>query len=137
VLPPTEEEVELEIEPFPEETPKDKISMDFMKTLIRIQTELLLNNISLANNLKDTGSYVIYRKCDLLEMIEVLMGVDDIQINTEEPKKTTCGSTVPLYVKIKSITIRKTIPFLATEIATRLQEEFRISLEFCIPSYDD
>jgi hypothetical protein len=126
---------ELPLAPFPAESPKDRISTDFMKTLIRIQTELLLDNIALLNNLKEFGNKVIYRKKDLLEMIEILMGVSDIQINTEKPKELYGCSTckVPLYVKIKSITLGKTIPFLPTEVATRLQEEFKISLEFCIP----
>jgi hypothetical protein len=132
-----EDDIELEIEPYPEESPKDRVSMDFMKTLIRIQTELILNNISLINNLKELGDKVIYRKSDLVEMISILMGVNDIQITTEEPKKIICGCAIPLYVKIKNISIRRTLPFLHTEIATRLQEEFKISLEFCIPSYDD
>jgi hypothetical protein len=135
VLPPYED-VELELEdeqPKPDESPKDRVSIDFMKTLIRIQNELLLNNILLINNLKELGDKVIYRKSDLIEMIEILMGVKEIQVNTEEPKKTSCGCSVPLYVKIKSITLGKTIPFLHTEIATRLQEEFKISMEFCIP----
>jgi hypothetical protein len=139
IRPPPEDDRDLEIEdePLPDDTPKDRVSLDFMKTLIRIQTELILSNIGLINNLKDLGGKVIYRKTDLLEMIEILMGVNDIQITTEEPKKVWCGCNVPLYVKIKNITLRKTIPFLPTEIATRLQEEFKISLEYCIPSYEE
>jgi hypothetical protein len=82
VLPPSDDDVELEIEPYPDEPPRDRVSMDFMKTLIRIQTELILDNISLINNLKELGDKVIYRKQDLLEMIEILMGVNDIQITT-------------------------------------------------------
>jgi hypothetical protein len=117
----------------PVDSPKDTISTDFMKTLIRIQTELLLSNIGLINNLKEMGTKVIYRERDILEVIEILMNERDIQITTEEPQ-VRCGCRVPLYVKIKAITLRKTLPFLHTEIATRLQEEFKISLEYCIPS---
>ncbi|GHU18561.1 hypothetical protein FACS189472_07080 [Alphaproteobacteria bacterium] len=72
-----------------------------------------------------------------MDMIEILMGTNDIQIRTEEPKKAVCGPctcTIPMYVKIKSITTRKTVPFLYTEIATRMQDEFKISLEYCVPS---
>jgi hypothetical protein len=125
---------ELELEPFPQETPKDRVSLEFMKALIRIQTELLLDSISLMNNLKEFGNKVIYRDHDLKELISILMGIpeDEIQVNTEELKKVGC-CTVPVYVKIKTITLRKTIPFIHTEIGTRLQEEFKISLEFCIP----
>jgi hypothetical protein len=139
IRPPPEDDRDLEIEdePLPDDTPKDRVSLDFMKTLIRIQTELILSNIGLINNLKDLGGKVIYRKTDLLDMIEILMGVNDIQITTEEPKKAWCGCDVPLCVKIKNITLIKTIPFLPTEIATRLQEEFKISLEYCIPSYEE
>jgi hypothetical protein len=139
IRPPPDDDPELEIadELLPDDSPKDRVSLDFMKTLIRIQTELILSNIGFINNLKDLGGKVIYRKTDLLELIGILMGVNDIQITTEEPRKTWCACNVPLYVKIKNITLRKTIPFLPTEIATRLQEEFKISLEYCIPSFDE
>jgi hypothetical protein len=113
-------ELEIEDEPLPDDSPKDRVSLDFMKTLIRIQTELILSNIGLINNLKDLGGKVIYPKADLHEMIE-----------------TWCGCNVTMYVKIKNITLKKTLPFLPTEIATRLQEEFKISLEYCIPSFDE
>jgi hypothetical protein len=138
IRPAPEEDPDLEItdEPLPDDSPKDRVSLDFMKTLIRIQTELILSNIGLINNLKDLGGKVIYRKTDLAEMIEILMGITDIQITTEPVKKLKC-CTIPLYVRIKNITLRKTIPFLPTEIATRLQEEFKISLEYCIPAFDD
>jgi hypothetical protein len=105
-----------------------------MKLLIRIQTELLLDNISLLNNLKELGDKVIYRITDLKQMIEILTETPykEIEISTEDPP-TKCGCKVPVYTKIKSISLRKTTPFLHSEIATRLQEEFRISLEYAIP----
>jgi hypothetical protein len=117
-----------------EESPTDKVSLDFMKALIRIQTELLLDNIGLINNLKEFGNKVIYREKDLKEMIFILMGETDVQVNMEEREIKCCGCKIPLYAKVKSIIIRKTVNFGVTEIATRLQEDFKISLEFRIPS---
>jgi hypothetical protein len=102
-----------------------------MKTLIRIQTELLLDDIALLNNLRELGDKVIYRVKDLEEMIEILTGVKDINIITEEPI-TECGCKMPVYTKIKSIALNKSIQFLNTEVAVRLQEEFKISLEYAI-----
>ena len=67
-------------------------------------------------------------------MFQILMNVKDIQIRTEDVKKTICGCTVSLYVKIKTITLDKTVLFLNTEIAVRLQDEFKISLEYCVPT---
>jgi hypothetical protein len=52
----------------------------------------------------------------------------------EELEIKCCVCKIPLNAKVKSISIRKTVNFGVTEIATRLQEEFKISLEFCIPS---
>ena len=134
VSPVVEPEAEPESPVNPPSSTKDTVSIDFMKTLIRIQNEILLNNILLVNNLKELGDCVIYRDTDLKEMIEILMGVKDIQIRTEDVKKTSCGCTIPLYVKIKSITLDKTVAFLSTEIAVRLQDEFKISMEYCIPT---
>jgi hypothetical protein len=57
-----------------EESPMDKVSLDFMKALIRIQTELLLDNIGLINNLKEFRNKVIYREKDLKEMIFIFDG---------------------------------------------------------------
>jgi hypothetical protein len=134
-IPEEKDDLELADEVAPQPSPKDKISMDFMKTLIRIQNEILLDNILLVNNLKELGDRIIYRDCDLKEMIEILMNIekkDAIEIRTEDAKKTSCGCKIPLYVKIKSITINKTIPFLHTEIATRMSDEFKISLEYCV-----
>ncbi|GHU22197.1 hypothetical protein FACS189472_15060 [Alphaproteobacteria bacterium] len=130
--------MDIDEEPVKETSPKDNVSMDFMKVLIRIQNEILLNNLLLINNLKELGDRVIYRDTDLTEMIEILMGTKDIQIRTEEVKKASCiqgcTCTIPLYVKIKSITLKKTVNFLTTEVAVRLQDEFKISLEFCVPT---
>jgi hypothetical protein len=117
-----------------EESPTDKVSLGFMRALIRIQTELLLENIGLINNLREFGNKVIYREKDLKEMIFILMGETDVQVNMEEREIKCCGCKIPLYAKVKSIIIRNTVNFCVTEIATRLQEEFKISLEFCIPS---
>jgi hypothetical protein len=131
------EDLQLADEVPPQPSPKDRISMDFMKTLIRIQNEILLNNILLINNLKELGDRIIYRDIDLKEMIEILMSLENknvIDIRTEEKKKTSCGCMAPIYVKIKSIMINKTIPFLHTEIATRMSDEFKISLEYCVPT---
>jgi hypothetical protein len=123
------------LEPIPSAeliaSPKDTISIDFMKTLIRIQTELLLDDIALLNNLRELGDKVIYRVRDLVEMIEILTGVKDINIITEEPI-TKCGCKMPVYTKIKSIALNKSVQFLNTEVAVRLQEEFKISLEYAI-----
>jgi hypothetical protein len=125
----------LEKEPAPPvSTPKDTVSTEFMKLLIKIQTELLLDNISLLNNLRELGDKVIYRITDLKQMIEILTETPfkDIEITTEDPP-VKCGCKVPIYTKIKSISLRKTTQFLNSDIATRLQEEFRISLEFAVP----
>jgi hypothetical protein len=103
-----------------EESPTDKVSLDFMKALIRIQTELLLDNIGLINNLKEFGNKVIYREKDLKEMIFILMSETDVQVNMEEREIKCCGCKIPLYAKVKSIIIRKTFNFLLTEIATCL-----------------
>jgi hypothetical protein len=134
--PEVKDDLSLDDEVAPKPSPKDYVSMDFMKTLIKIQNEILLDNILLVNNLRELGDRVIYRDVDLKEMIEILMNIseNEIDIRTEEVKKTSCGCTVPIYVKIKSITLRKTIPFLHTEIATRMQDEFKISLEYCVPT---
>jgi hypothetical protein len=104
-----------------------------MKALIRMQTEMLLDDIDLLNNLREMGDKVIYKVRDLIEMIEILTGVDasNINITCEEPP-VKCGCKVPIYTKIKSIVLNKTTPSLSTEVATRLQEEFKISLEFAI-----
>jgi hypothetical protein len=66
-------------------------------------------------------------------MIEILTDVSprDINIITEDPP-VKCGCKVPIYTKIKSITLNRTTQFLTTEIAVRLQEEFKISLEYAI-----
>jgi hypothetical protein len=117
-----------------EESPTDKVSLDFMKALIRIQTELLLDNIGLINNLKEFGNKVIYLEKDLKEMIFILMGETDVQINLEDREIKCCGCKIPLFARVKSMIIRKTVNFGVTEIASRLWEEFKISLEFCIPS---
>jgi hypothetical protein len=115
----------------PVESPKDVTSIDFMKALIRIQTEMFLDNIMLLNNLRDLGNKVIYRVEDLKEMIEILTGVTDINIDTDEVP-VMCGCKIPIYAKIKSIALNKTNQFLTSDIATRLREEFKISLEFAI-----
>jgi hypothetical protein len=123
--------------PFPRRVGVDysrQSSLNFMKALIRIQTELLLDNIGLINNLKEFGNKVIYREKDLKEMIFILMGETNVQVNMEEREIKCCGCKIPLYAKVKSIIIRKTVNFGVTEIATRLQEEFKTFLEFCIPS---
>jgi hypothetical protein len=102
-----------------------------MKTLIRIQTELLLDDIVLLNNLRELGNKVIYRVKDLEEMIEILTGISDIRIITEDPPMK-CGCKIPIYTKIKSIALNRTTQFLNSDVAVRLQEEFKIRLDYAI-----
>jgi hypothetical protein len=122
----------------PTQSPKDSVSIEFMKALIGMQNELLLDNINLINNLKELGNKIIYRVKHLKEMIEILMGVseENVSIYLEERPSTNicncCEVKLPLYSKIKSITLNRTTNFITTDIATRLQEEFRISLEFAL-----
>jgi hypothetical protein len=92
---------------------------------------LLLDDIALLNNLRELGDKVIFRVKDLVEMIEILTGVKDIKIITEDPV-AKCGCKMPIYTKIKSIALNKSVQFLNTEVAARLQEEFKISLEYAI-----
>jgi hypothetical protein len=127
---PTEKDIDADIAQGMSASPST-VSVDFMKALIRIQTELLLDDISLLNNLRELGTKVIYRVKDLEELIEILTGCRDIRIETEEPE-VKCGCRLPLYTKIKSIALNKTTQFLNSDVATRLQEEFKISLEFAI-----
>jgi hypothetical protein len=81
--------------------------------------------------LRELGDKVIYRVKDLAEMIEILTGVKDINIITED-RVAKCGCKFPIYTKIKSIALNKSVQFLNTEVAVRLQEEFKISLEYGI-----
>jgi hypothetical protein len=52
-------------------SPKDSVSIEFMKALIGLQNELLL---------EEMGNKVIYRVKHLKETIEILMGVTEENI---------------------------------------------------------
>jgi hypothetical protein len=114
----------------------------FKDRLIEIQTELLLCNASLVKNLIEFSSYVIYLKEDLQELIGILVLPKEsrlkfaslIEIETEpiRVQKFCCNFKHSLFEQITEITVNNTENFLGSEIATKMEKLFKISLKRCI-----
>jgi hypothetical protein len=115
----------------------------FKDRLIEIQIELLLNNIDVVKNLLETSpNKVIYRKEHLQELIGILtlptssranyLQLVDIETQPIQVQKLCCNFTHSIFEDINEITINNKDSFLRTEIVTKLEKIFKISLRRCI-----
>jgi hypothetical protein len=102
----------------------------------------LLCNKSLIKNLLELSTRVIYRKEDLQELIGILVLPKEtrskyatlIDIDTEpvHVQKFCCNFKHSIFEEITGITVGTSDNFLGTEIATKMEKIFKISLKRCM-----
>jgi hypothetical protein len=121
---------------------QDERVQTFKDRLIEIQTELLLCDKNLLKNLLEMSNRVILRKEDIVELIGILIlpkesrhtyaSVIDIETEPVKVQKCCLNFTHSFFVNIVDITINNSESFLGSEIATKMEKIFKISLKRCI-----